>query len=472
MSSSRFGSLLERAARLGAQAIYLRQGQTAYLRIQDAVLVIPDDSPWSAGELEEVLRSLVQKGPRQIFAERGHVQFSYRDKRGVLWLGAATRSEGEASLTFMTYEPPERVELPAPFLEAVTQGGWSWVCGASGSGRTAALERSLGEIAQKRTAHVLVVERGVARIQPPRGGRPLLFERSVYQRREELAPRLRDADPDVLIVDDLDGGPALMACAEIAARGRIVISSHRGGTFERALGHALLRISSDERLRFRELLARHFRAGLLQVLVRGNTARQVSCHELHLGGDALSRYLRAQPFAITGPLPGRAMELKDGLLGLVKRAQVHPACALRASPWPGPMRRALAASGFDIDANPPLPPTEIPPELRREARVRVPNGIANISILDEHGRCARLIQGRVLDLSSSGLGVELPRPLRHAVEVQVAFTLGEEQLEARGVVRSARRRSGGSSRWLAGVALTLVSPEVRARIDEFVRLEE
>lgn len=471
MSSSRFGALLERAARLNASAIYLRQSGLAHLRVQGAVLPIPDDSPWSSSELEEVLRSLVQKGPRQIFSERGHVQFSYRSKQGVLWLGSATRSEGEASLTFCAYEPPERVELPAPFLQAACTSGWSWVCGAAGSGRTAVLERALAEIAEKRTAHVLVVERGVARIRAPRSGRPLLFERSVYQRREELAPRLRDSDPDVLIVDDLDGGAALMACAEIAARGRIVISSHLATTFERALGHALLRIPTQERARFRELLARHFRAGLLQVLVRSNTTRQISCHELHLGGDALSRYLRTHPFAMLGSLPGRELELKDGLLGMVKRAQVHPASALQASPWPEAMRRALGASGFDVEADAPTPPTELPPELRREPRIRVPNGIANISILDEHGRCARLIQGRVLDLSSSGLGIELPRPLRHAVEVQIVFTLGEEQLSARGVVRSAHRRPGGS-RWLTGVALTLASPEVRARIDEFVRLEE
>lgn len=473
MSRSRFSKVLDRAGRLRASTLFLHENEPSLLRVSGAVLPLPDDPDWTSAELSEVLRSLVQAGPRRTFEERGRVEFSYTDKRGGIWIGAALRLEAGLSLTFESFAPPAKQPVPSPFLEAASADlGWVWVVGKRGSGKTSILERCVRELAQKRSAHVLVLERGVSRIRTPTKGYPFLLEHQTYETNQEVADLLRNSDPDVAVVDDLDGGVAFMACAKLAARGRLVITAHRGGDVQQALVHAILSVDRADRRRFRELVARRFTAGLLQVLASRNTGiGKVACHELVMGGDAFSRFLRTQPFApAAGGLPGRELELKDGLLNLVQRAIVHPATALATTPNEGSLRRAMAASGYDLDGAPPAPPTELPPELRREPRVAVPNGIANVSVLDQHGRCAHLLQGRVLDLSSTGLGLEVPRPLRRQVEVQVAFTLGDEQLEARGVVRSSRRKTG-DTRWLAGVSLTFVPPSVRARIDEFVRLE-
>ena len=473
MSRSRFSKLLDRAGRLRASTLFICQNEPSLLRVSGAVLPLPDDPDWTEAELSEVLRSLVQAGPRRTFEERGRIEFSYTDVRGGIWIGSALRQEAGISLTFQRFAPPARQPVPSPFLQAASADlGWVWVVGKRGAGKTSTLERCVVELAQKRSAHVLVLERGVSRIRTPTKGYPFLLEHQTYRTNAEVASLLRESDPDVAVIDDLDGGVAFMACAKLAARGRLVITSHKAGTVQQALIHAILAVKRDDRRRFRELVARRFTAGLLQVLAPRNTGiGKVACHELVMGGDAMSRFLRTQPFApAAGGLPGRELELKDGLLNLVQRAVVHPASALATTPHEGSLRRAMAASGFDLDGAPPPAPTELPPELRREPRVRVPNGIANVSVLDQHGRCEHLLQGRVLDLSSTGLGLEVPRPLRRQVEVQIVFTLGDERLEARGVVRSSRRKTGGT-RWLAGVSLSFVAPSVRARIDEFVRLE-
>ncbi|MBL4844094.1 MAG: hypothetical protein JKY65_01095, partial [Planctomycetes bacterium] len=354
MSRSRFGDLLDRAGRLQATAIFLSEDEPGLLRVQGAVLPLPDDPPWSSGELREVIRSLVQANPRRKFEERGHLEFSYLDKRGATWVGSATRSDAGLSMTFRSFAPPapEKQPLPAPFLLAATgTRGWAWVAGRRGSGKTSILERCLVELSQKRSAHVMILERGVKRIRPPKKGLPLLLEHHAYETNADLVARLKEAEPDVLLVDDLDGGEALLACAELASQGRLVISTHGTSTLQQALVHAILTVPRSERRRFRELVARRFSVGLLQVLTRRNTGgNPVPSHELVMGGDALARFLRAEPFAPSnGGLPGREMEVKDGLLNLVQRAVVHPACALTSTPQPGSLRRALAASGYDIE---------------------------------------------------------------------------------------------------------------------------
>lgn len=272
MSRSRFADLLDRANRLRATALFVHEGEPSLLRVQGAVLPLPDDPDWTKAELGEVLRSLVQSGPRRTFEERGRIEFSYTDQRGQIWIGAALRQEVGVSLSLRRFAPPAKQPLPSPFLEAASANlGWVWVVGQRGSGKTSILERCVVELAHKRSAHVLVLERGVSKIRTPKRGYPFLLEHRTYQSNQEVADLLRDSDPDVAVVDDLEGGVAFQACARLAARGRLVITSHGGATVQQALVHAILSVRRDERRRFRELVARRFTAGLLQVLTPRNT---------------------------------------------------------------------------------------------------------------------------------------------------------------------------------------------------------
>ncbi len=106
MSRSRFSKLLDRAGRLRASTLFICQNEPSLLRVSGAVLPLPDDPDWTEAELSEVLRSLVQAGPRRTFEERGRIEFSYTDVRGGIWIGSALRQEAGISLTFQRFAPP------------------------------------------------------------------------------------------------------------------------------------------------------------------------------------------------------------------------------------------------------------------------------------------------------------------------------------------------------------------------------
>lgn len=111
-----------------------------------------------------------------------------------------------------------------------------------------------------------------------------------------------------------------------------------------------------------------------------------------------------------------------------------------------------------------MPGPRLLPERRREPRLRV-SVLINLAPHVAGARTRELILGRTVDLSRSGVRVQLHRPLEVGMRVRLSIALRERLVEALGEVRSVMRAGDG---YEVGLAFIDIEPPHRDALALFI----
>ena len=191
-----------------------------------------------------------------------------------------------AALRLVPSSPPhlEMLGLPAACRSlAGLEGGLVLITGATGSGKSTTLAALIGEIRERRNAHIVTIEDPIEFVHPPLP--PLMSQREVGRDVPDFATALRHVlrqDPDVVLVGELRDRETMRAGLTLAETGHLVLSTLHSTSAIDAADRLVDAFGADEQGRGRQQVATVLQAVVAQRLLprRDGTGRVAACEVL------------------------------------------------------------------------------------------------------------------------------------------------------------------------------------------------
>ena len=267
-------ALLRSMVELGASDLHLAAWQSPRLRIHGELAVLELFEPPTSTRLKELLYEIAPERAREEFEARSRALFAHeipdfarfrvtllRDHQGV---GAAIRH--------VPWRPAsaEELELPAlarRFAEAAR--GLVLLAGPPGSGRSSSLAALVALAAERRSGHLVTIERPIEQA--------IVSERSLVRQIEvpahapsarEAVEATRGADVDVVALADPCEPEALAAAVARAEAGALVLAVVDAGGLAGAIERAVAALAPGSGGRAGERLAAALAGVVAQKLVR------------------------------------------------------------------------------------------------------------------------------------------------------------------------------------------------------------
>ncbi len=268
--------LLAGMAQHGASDMHLKVGYSPHYRITGHLRKL-DMPPFPNSEyVEGMIMDLVPEGRRELFRERGDLDFSARGPTGDRYRINIYRSTGEthASIRRVQSQIPtfEELHLPPVYAETAlkTTEGLVLVSGVTGSGKSSTLAAMIEHINQHRSAHIITVEDPIEFVFHPK--KSIISQREigidVPDYHEALRFMVRQ-DPDCLMIGELRDRETMTAAIQAAETGHLVFGSLHVSDAQQTFSRILEFFPRDEHVFIRSSLANSLRAIMCQKLVPG-----------------------------------------------------------------------------------------------------------------------------------------------------------------------------------------------------------
>ena len=159
-------------------------------------------------------------------------------------------------------------------------------------------------------------------------------------------------DPDLLVIEDIRSGDALLAAVEAAETGRLAIVSVLAPDVASALEGLVNLVDTDRQAGLRRVLAKVVRGVVGQVLLKKNGGGRVAARELALPSPEVAAAIEAGHFdqLTTAMESGRGagmVPLADALVAFVQSGAVEVREAWRKAPVRPAFVNALRREGLD-----------------------------------------------------------------------------------------------------------------------------
>ena len=278
--------LLQRAVSERASDVHVRDGDTAALRRDGRLIVVPElEVPSVATLLSSVVSPEVLRAVEEGRACDGAIELA---DLGRFRFNVYRSSEGlAAAIRVLPRRVPTLSELSMPpALEELVKlsHGLVLLSGPTGCGKSTTLA-ALAELAlAKRSALVITLEDPVEYLLTTRGGRGLVRQRQVGRDVASFAAGLRDAlreDPDVLLIGELRDQETISLALTAAETGHLVLGSVHGRSSAATVERIVDSCAPERQAHIRTQLADALRAVVSQRLVpRAKGAGRVAAVEI------------------------------------------------------------------------------------------------------------------------------------------------------------------------------------------------
>ncbi|MBL8739136.1 MAG: Flp pilus assembly complex ATPase component TadA [Planctomycetes bacterium] len=298
MDTKRLESLLAAMTRVGASALHLVPGRAPALRVQRR-FVGGDETPVSAGDVEELTRDMMFADHRQQLATRGHVEVLYVARSGRRYRATIAEAFGQSSLVLrpVPEAPPELATLELPEQVAAfarCRSGLVLVAGFFGGGKSTTIAAMVEAMAQDPSRQIVTIEPSIQFVH--RSAAAMLHQREVGTHVATAADGVRQAmatGAEVVVVTELSDQATVEAALAAAESGCLVLAGVEAGSIVGALTELVAMAPLEERARQRTRLARVLRAAMAQSLLhRSHRAGRVPVVEVLVGSGAVRAAVR------------------------------------------------------------------------------------------------------------------------------------------------------------------------------------
>ncbi len=217
-------------------------------------------SPWTAREIDVLVRKLISPEQFQTLQERFSVDFGVSIARARLRINAFSTSRGlSMAIRVLPGNPPTIDKLNLhPCLHEICQAdaGLVLICGATGVGKTATIAAIIDEINFNRLGHIITLEHPIEY--------RFRSKKCIIQQRElgvdmpsfdqGLVDILRE-DPDVIVVGELRDPETMRLTLNAAESGHLVIGTLHASSVEEAIYRLLNSFPPDAQDAIRVQLA-------------------------------------------------------------------------------------------------------------------------------------------------------------------------------------------------------------------------
>ncbi len=259
-----------------ASDLHLKVGYPPTVRIGGHLRRVDSPELPDSAYIEEMMAELMPPGKREMYDERGGVDFAAKSPSGDRFRINAFRSEGEmhAALRRVQSRIPNFEELNLPPIYEKTimncMEGLVLVSGVTGSGKSSTLAAMLKYINGHRTMHVITIEDPIEYAFQPQ--KCIISQREIGIDVADFALALRFVvrqDPDCIMIGELRDRETMLAAIQAAETGHLVMGSIHCNDAEQTFSRILEFFPREEHAFIRSSLANSLKAIMVQRLLPG-----------------------------------------------------------------------------------------------------------------------------------------------------------------------------------------------------------
>lgn len=223
-------SLMRQAVASGASDLHITVGIPPVLRI-DGRLTYLDHPPLSPPDTENLLTAITTHEQREIFLQRGEVDFSYAIAGFSRFRVNAFRQRGSTAIAIRLVADKVPTLEAFGFPEVIGSlarrpRGLILVTGPTGSGKSTTLAAMINLINNERSGHIITLEDPIEYLH--RHNRSIVNQREVGADTGSFAAALRAAlreDPDVILVGEMRDPETIATAITAAETGHLVLTT-------------------------------------------------------------------------------------------------------------------------------------------------------------------------------------------------------------------------------------------------------
>ncbi|MGI5843209.1 MAG: type IV pilus twitching motility protein PilT [Candidatus Xenobium sp.] len=320
--------LLRQAVEMRASDLHLEVGSRPALRVQSDIRFL-DLDPLTSEMVDEMILPLLSEEQYDTFIHCGDVDFSH-ELPGIsrFRVSALNHYRGRGAVfRVIPNEIPTLAGLGLPpVLEKVANldKGLVIVAGPTGCGKSTTLAAMLGQINERRSAHVLTIEDPIEYIHPFR--RSYIEQRELGQHAVSFADALRASlreSPDVVMVGEMRDLDTMREALRAAETGYLVFSTLHTNSAAQTLNRIVDVFPPDEQHQIRSLLSGSLKAVVCQQLLPRKSGGRVAAMEIMLVNMGIAGLIREGKTSQIGSflLMGRSEGMQTLDLHLVELLQ-------------------------------------------------------------------------------------------------------------------------------------------------------
>ncbi len=222
--------MLDLTAKRRASDLHLLVGYPPMLRVDGALVVIPNEPVLTSEALETLVFALLTNEQKDLFLANKEIDFSYAQGESRFRVNAYIQ---RATIAAALRNLPQHIRtieelfLPKIYHQFVgLRQGFILVTGPTGHGKSTTLAAIINEINLTREAHVITIEDPIEYLYPK--GKSIISQREMhtdtYSWNVALRSVLRE-DPDVVLIGEMRDYETIAAALTIAETGHLVFAT-------------------------------------------------------------------------------------------------------------------------------------------------------------------------------------------------------------------------------------------------------
>lgn len=266
--------LLKESAGHKASDIHLTCGSPAMLRIHGKIRPLkPETQPLSAGEIEQMVYSILSRTQRQKFEQAKDLDFVYSLGTDLRFRVSVYQQRGNAEVVFriIPSQIKSRQELGLPdLIEELCRltDGIIVIAGTTGSGKTTTIASMIDIINRTRGGVVLSLEKPIEYVHKNIKG--IIKQREVGMDVPSFASGLTASlrqDPDIIVVGEVIDADTIETALNAAETGHLVITSIHAADTLQVLDRVISLFSVEQQAFISNRLSHCLRAIITQALL-------------------------------------------------------------------------------------------------------------------------------------------------------------------------------------------------------------
>ena len=345
--------LLEEAGRREASDLHITVGVPPQIRVNGELVVLDTYPKLMGDDTRALVESIMGDHQKEVFEEKGEVDFSFGIPRLGRYRVNAFRQRGTVAAAFRlvgTEVPePEKLGLAKSVIElAKKKSGLVLVTGPTGSGKSTTLASLIGKINHTRREHIITLEDPIEYLH--RHDKAIVNQREIGLDSMSYAAALRAAlreDPDVILVGEMRDLETISTAITAAETGHLVFSTLHTIGSAATIDRIIDVFPPYQQAQIRIQLAMVLEAIISQRLIpkEDGSGRMGAFEILHVNSAVRNLIREGKTYQITSVIQTNRklgmITLDDALLELYRSGQISERSAIEFSVDPLAMEKRM-----------------------------------------------------------------------------------------------------------------------------------
>lgn len=298
MNSVKIETLLEECVRRKASDLHIQYGIPPILRIDGALVVIPNIPALDEATIKELIFATMDEGQQKIFLKDKEFDYSFSFGDVARFRVNAFHERGKMAAAFRLIPnaivPLADLGMP-PVVDTFSDfpRGLVLVTGPTGSGKSTTLAALIDKINREKSVHILTIEDPIEFTH--KSQRSVIVQREVHYDTFSFAAALRSAlrqDPDVVLIGEMRDLETIQAAITIAETGHLVFGTLHTNSAAQSIDRIIDVFPAHQQPQVRAQLANMLMAICSQRLVPAVGGGRVCAAEIMIANSAVRALIR------------------------------------------------------------------------------------------------------------------------------------------------------------------------------------